>query len=67
MYLFPIILVVNVKENQLTKIVYDLVEQMIKAADFRFVEINEPKRILILVEFLIQNKLLVVQCLNIKI
>lgn len=67
MYLFLIILVVNVKGNQLTKIVCGLVAQTIKVADFRFVEINEPRRMLILVEFLIQNKLLVVQCFNIKI
>lgn len=67
MYLFLTILVVNVKGNQLMKTVCGLVEQTIKVADFRFVEINEPRRMLILVEFLIQNKLLVVQRLHIKI
>lgn len=67
MYLFLIILVVNVRGNQLTKTVCGLVAQTIKAADFRFVEINEPRKMLILVQFLIQYKLLVAQCLNIKI
>lgn len=66
MCLFLIILVVNVKGNQPTKIVCGLVAQTIKAADFHFVEINEPRRMLILIEFLIQIKGLVVQYLNIK-